>query len=198
MLTLLGDYFQNLASTFHSDENVGGGSLSSPQKNTGEDTLPSSSPIVDAAATVVATATAGAQTEEGEIVTMASQETTGPSSQGFVAETPQQTTGDVGATLHVALPFRVEMQDTDLGGGPMETDAPKVRAHKGKGTTTDTLDFDDPDDNVFDEEAKNAQASRFTESTIDVNTGEKVACQLEKGVSMGKFVLFSLCLLFYF
>ena len=32
MLTPLGDYFQNLASTFHSDENVGGGVLSSPQK----------------------------------------------------------------------------------------------------------------------------------------------------------------------
>ena len=72
MLTPLGDYFQNLASTFHSDENVGGGSLSSPQKNTGEDTLPSSSPIVDDAATVVAIAIAGAQTEEDEIVTMAS------------------------------------------------------------------------------------------------------------------------------
>ena len=68
------------------------------------------------------------------------------------------------------------MQDTDLVGGPMETDAPKVRAHKGKGTTTITLDFYDSDDDVFDEEAKNARASRLTESTIDVNTGEKVTC----------------------
>jgi len=90
------------------------------------------------------------------------------------------------------------MQDTDLGGGPVETDAPKVKAHKGKGTTTFTLDFDDSNDDIFDEKVKNACASRLSESTIDVNTGEKVAYQLEKGVSMGKFVLFSLCLLFYF
>ena len=27
-------------------------------------------------------------------------------------------------------------------------------------------------------------------STIDVNTSEKVACQLEKGVSTGKFVCY--------
>ena len=33
----------------------------------------------------------------------------------------------------------------------------------------------DFDDDIFDEEAKNAHASRLTESTIDVNTGEKVA-----------------------
>jgi len=58
-------------STFHSDENVGGGILSSSQKNIGEDTLPSSSPIVDAPDTVV-DAAAGVQTKEGEIVTMAS------------------------------------------------------------------------------------------------------------------------------
>ena len=37
----------------------------------------------------------------------------------------------------------------------------------------------------FDEEAKGAKATRLTESTIDVNTGERVACQLEKGVSTG-------------
>ena len=90
------------------------------------------------------------------------------------------------------------MQDTDLGGGPMETDPPKVKAHKGKGTTTVALDFDDSDDDIFDEEAENACTSHLTESTIDVNTGEKVAYQLEKGVSMGKFVLFSLCLFFTF
>jgi hypothetical protein len=90
------------------------------------------------------------------------------------------------------------MEDTDLGGGPMEINAPKAKDHKGKGTTTITLDFDDYDDDIFDEETKNARASRLTESTIDVNTGEKVAYQLEKGVSTGKFVLFSLCLLFYY
>jgi len=93
------------------------------------------------------------------------------------------------------------MHDDYLEGGPVETDAPKVKAHKGKGTTIVTLDFDD---DVFDEEAENAQASCLTESTIDVNTGEKVACQLEKGVSTGNFacyfVLFDLnfMLLFLF
>ena len=46
------------------------------------------------------------------------------------------------------------MQDSDLGGGPMETDIPKAKAHKGKDTTTLTLDFDESDDDVFDEEAK--------------------------------------------
>ena len=71
-------------------------------------------------------------------------------------------------------------QDFDLGGGPMETDAPKVKAHKGKGTTTVTLDFDDSDDDIFDEEAEHARATRLTKSTIDVNIGEKVACQLER------------------
>ena len=53
------------------------------------------------------------------------------------------------------------VQDSDLGGGPVEIDAPKAKVHKGKGTTTVTLDFDDSDD-VFDEEAKNAHASRLT------------------------------------
>ena len=76
----------------------------------------------------------------------------------------------------------------------METDAPRVKAHKGKCTTTVTLDSDD---DIFDEEAENAHASRLSESTIDVNTGEKVAYQLEKGVSTSKFVLFSLRLFFF-
>ena len=94
------------------------------------------------------------------------------------------------------------MHDADFGGGPAEADAKKVKAHKGKGTTTVTLDFDHFDDDVFDEEAENAQASRLTESTINVNTGEKVACQLEKGVSIGNFacyfVLFGLNFMFLF
>ena len=102
MLTPLGDYFQNLAS----DENVGGGNLSSPQKIFGEDTLPSSPPIVDAIATV-ATATAEVQIEEGEIVVKDSRETVEPSSQRFVAETPLETAGDVCATLHVASPPQI-------------------------------------------------------------------------------------------
>ena len=170
----------------HSGEDVGEASLSLPPKNVGEDTLPSSpvvlasSPVLDTRGATDATATVDEQMEEGEIETLASLETVGPSSQRFVAETPRGTTGDVGATLHVASPPQVVMQDTDLGGAPGETDARKAKVHKGKGTTTVTLDFDDSDDDVFDEEAKNARASRLTESTIDVNTGEKVACQLEK------------------
>ena len=80
----------------------------------------------------------------------------------------------------------------------MVTNALKVNAHKGKGTTTVTLDFDDYDDDIFDKEAQNACASRLTESTIDVNTGEKVEYQLEKGVSTSKFVLFSLHLFFFY
>ena len=77
------------------------------------------------------------------------------------------------------------MQDTDLGCALVETDAPKAKVHKGKGTTTVTLDFDDSNDDVFDEEAKNARASRLTESTINVNTGEKVAYQLREGCFYG-------------
>ena len=80
----------------------------------------------------------------------------------------------------------------------METDAPRVKAHKGKSTTTVTLDFDDSEDDIFDEEVENARASHLSESTIDVNTGEKVAYQLKKSVSTGEFVLFSLRLFFYF
>jgi len=82
------------------------------------------------------------------------------------------------------------MQDTNLGGAPVETDAPKVKADKGKGTTTVTLDFDDSDDDVFDAEAEHAQASSLTQSTINENTSEKVTCQLEKDVSTGKFVCY--------
>jgi hypothetical protein len=45
-----------------------------------------------------------------------------------------------------------------------------------KGTVTATLDFDDSDDDVFNEEAEGARVARLTESTIDVNTSEKVSC----------------------
>ena len=78
MLTPLGDYFQNLGATLHVGENVGEASLTSPRKNIGKDTLPSSpvnpalSPILDTGATADATATIDVQMEEGEIVTMAS------------------------------------------------------------------------------------------------------------------------------
>ena len=186
-LTPLGDYFQNLEANVHSNVNLGKATLSLSQINVGEDTLPSlvNPAHYPAVATHVATTANIESQEEGEIASLASQETAGPSSQRFVAKTPPGTATDVGATLHVASPPQVMMQDTDLGGGPMETDAPRVKAHKGKGTTTVTLDFDDPDDDIFDEEAENARASRLSESTIDVNAGEKVAYQLREGCFYG-------------
>ena len=78
----------------HSGEDVGEASLSSPPKNVGEDTLPSSpavpasSPVLDTGGAADATATVDVQMEEGEIETMASQETARPSSQTFVVVTP--------------------------------------------------------------------------------------------------------------
>ena len=78
MLTPLGDYFQNLGANLHSGEDVGEASLSSPPKNVGEDTLPSSpavpasSPVLDTSGAADATATADEQMEEGEIETLAS------------------------------------------------------------------------------------------------------------------------------
>ena len=36
----------------------------------------------------------------------------------------------------------------------METDAPRVKAHKGKGTTTVTLDPDDSDDDIMTKRPK--------------------------------------------
>ena len=79
----------------------------------------------------------------------------------------------------------------------MEIDVDKARARKGKGTTTLTLDFNESDDDVFDEEAEDDRASRLTESTINVNTGEKVSCRLENGVSTGKFFAFCLVSSFF-
>ena len=77
----------------HSGEDVGEASLSSPPKNVGEDILPSSptfptSPILDTGGAANTTATIDEQMEEGEIETMASQETARPSSQRFVVVTP--------------------------------------------------------------------------------------------------------------
>jgi hypothetical protein len=187
MLIPLGDCFYNLEANVHSNVNLGEATLSSSQVNVGEDTLSS---LVIHVQSHVATATAVATTiesqEEGEVATLASQETTGPSSQRFVAETPPGIAGDVGI-LHVASPPQVVTED--MGGGLVETGAPKVKALKGKGTTTVTLDFDESDDDVFDKEATNARASRLSKSTIDVNIGERVAYHLEKGVSTGKFFL---------
>jgi hypothetical protein len=91
--------------------------------------------------------------------------------------------------------------DIALGGEPVETRAPKVRVLKAKGTITVNFDFDKYDDDVFDEEAENAHFSRLSESIINVNTGEKVACHLEKGVTTGNCCVyiciytFCICLL---
>lgn len=63
-----------------------------------------------------------------------------------------------------------------------------AKTQKVGGTTIVTLDFNESDDDVFNEEAEQDRASRLTDSTINVNTGEKVACQLEKGVSIGTFL----------
>jgi hypothetical protein len=88
-----------------------------------------------------------------------------------------------------------------LGGGPVEIGAPKVRVLKAKGTTIVTFDFDESDDDVFYEEAENARASCLSKSIIDVNTSEKVACHLKKGVTTGNYCIyiciytFCICLL---
>ncbi|CAD6205818.1 unnamed protein product [Miscanthus lutarioriparius] len=76
---------------------------------------------------------------------------------------------DAGAAADVTASVDVQMEE--------------ARARKGKGTTTLTLDFNESDDDVFDEEARDDRASCLTESTINVNIGEKVSCQLEKVVS---------------
>jgi len=180
----------------HFNENVGEASLSPPRVNIGEDALPSS-PVNPASSPVIGATNVSAardrQLEEGELDILASQDTAGPTSQRFVAQTPRDVLGGVDAGLRAPTSPKVEMEDTDLGGGAtagskVNEDISKdgARAAKDrKGTFTATLDFDDSDDNVFDEEAEGAKAARLTESTIDVNTGKKVACQLEKGVSMG-------------
>ena len=78
MLTPRGDYFQNLGANLHFGEDVGEASLSSPPKNVGEHTLPSS-PAVHASSHILytggaadATATADEQIEVGEIETLSS------------------------------------------------------------------------------------------------------------------------------
>ena len=49
------------------------------------------------------------------------------------------------------------------------------------------VDFDD-DDDVFDEDAEDEHVARLSEFTINANTGERVACPLEKGASTGEFL----------
>jgi hypothetical protein len=185
MLTPLGDCFQNLEANVHSNVNLDEAILSSSQINVGKDIL--SSPVVGVQVPVGAAAAEDVvvnSQEEGEIAILTSQETAGPSSQRFVAKTPSVIVGAV------SPPKVVAEENIVLEGGPMETGAPKVRVLKAKGTTTVTFDFDESDDDVFDEEAKNARASRLSESIIDVNTGEKVACHLEKRVTIGNYCIY--------
>jgi hypothetical protein len=78
-----------LEANVHSNVNSGEATLSSSQVNVGEDTL--SSPVIGVQCPIAAATAADAimeSQEEGEVAILASQETAGPSSQRFVAETP--------------------------------------------------------------------------------------------------------------
>ena len=99
---------------------------------------------------------------------MASQEITGPSSQRFGAQTPPITeSGDADCRLGASTPHTptlpiIDSQDMDVdtvgddahvggGGANISKDGAGVSRSR-KGTFTATLDFDDSDDDVFDEE----------------------------------------------
>jgi hypothetical protein len=77
---------------------------------------------------------------------------------------------------------------------------PGAKTQKIKGTTSFALNFDESDDEVHDEEAEHDRVSCLSESTINVNTGERVSYQLEKGVSTCDFILLIrvFCLVFIF
>jgi hypothetical protein len=174
-----------LEANVHSDVNLGEAILSSSQINVGKDIL--SSPVAGVQVAIGAAAAEDVvleSQEEGEIAILTSQETVGPSSQRFAAETPSRIVGAV------SPPKVVAEENIVLGGGIVETGAPKVRVLKAKGTITVNFDFDESDDDVFDEEAEIARASCLSESIIDVNTGEKVACHLEKGVTTGNCYIY--------
>lgn len=172
-LTLLGDFFQNFEAQVGPDVVIGDNALPlSP-------VVPATSPMIAAADAVVENVIVASekQLEESEILVMASQGTAEASSQRFGAPTPQG--------------VEVTNDDTDMGGGDAcvsEAAAQRVETHKG--TMIATLDFDDSDEDVFDEEAQDARAARLNDCTVDVNTGEKVDCQLEKGVTTGQFTFF--------
>ena len=104
---------------------------------------------------------------------MASQETAEPSSQRFVAETPQGTVGDVGATLHVASPPQVVMQHSDLGVWAVETDASKAKAHKGKGATTVDVQMEEGEiKTMASQETVGPSSQRFVAETPQGTTGD--------------------------
>jgi hypothetical protein len=65
---------------------------------------------------------------------------------------------------------------------------PGAKTQKIKGTSTFALDFGESHDEVHDEETEHDRASRLSESTINVNTSERVSYQLEKGVFTGDFI----------
>jgi hypothetical protein len=88
--------------------------------------------------------------------------------------------------------LRVEQDATVVGEkGASEVVVPGAKAQKIKGTTSLSLDFDESDDEVHDEEAEHDRVSCLFESTINVITGERVSFQLEKGVSTGDFFYFA-------
>jgi hypothetical protein len=86
----------------------------------------------------------------------------------------------------------------DAAVGASEVAMPGAKSQKIKGTTTFALDFDESDDKVHDEEAEHDRTSRLSESTINVNTGERVSYQLENRVSNGDFILLLHVFLFCF
>jgi hypothetical protein len=175
MFTPLGDCFQNLEANVHSDVNLGKTILSSSQINFGEDVLSSSVAGVQVPIGAAAAEDVLYSQEEGEIAILTSQETVGPSSQRFAVETPSRIVGAM------SPPKVVAEGAIALGGEPVETEAPKVRVLKAKGTTTVNFDFDESDDDVF-----------------DVNTSEKVACHLEKELLQVIVVYIHVYILFVF
>jgi hypothetical protein len=205
MLTSLDDYFQNLMANI-SHGGVAEAILTSSQQNIGEDISDPVNPIsspVTVAATVV-----GSQ-EEGEV--LASQDTAKPSSQRFSIETPRDDPEKFGDEIEAVISseganlgcevsenvLRVE-QDATVGSekGASEVVVSGAKTQKIKGTTTLALDFDEYDDQVHDEEAEYDRVSRLSEYTINVNTGERVSFQLEKGVSTGDFFTSRIFVLF--
>jgi hypothetical protein len=82
--------------------------------------------------------------------------------------------------------------------GASEDIVPGAKTQKIKGTATFVLDFDESNDEVHDEDAEHDRGSRLSESTINVNTGERVSYELEKGVSTGNFTLLLHVIFFLF
>jgi hypothetical protein len=162
-----------------------------------KDTFPDLVNLSASPVTMIATVV-GSQ-EEGEV--LASQETAGLSSQRFSLETPRDGAGKFGDGIGVVTSSgggvnlggevtenvsQVVLENVvgvkqDVAVGASEVAVPGAKSQKIKGTTTFALDFDESDDEVHDEKVEHDHASRLSESTINVNTGERVSYQLEKG-----------------